>query len=49
MFKTEAQEKMEQVIQLVKVEASSAPQIKWSLDTSGPVQSMRQSLQCNRA
>ena len=58
MFKPKVQEKMEQVNQLVKVEASSAPWIKWSLDTSGSVQSTVQLLegsgnvsvlQCNRA
>ncbi|XP_066306211.1 uncharacterized protein [Miscanthus floridulus] len=45
MFKPVVQEKMEQVNQLVKVEASSAPWIKWSLDTSGSVQSTVQLLE----
>jgi hypothetical protein len=37
MFKPDVQEKVEQVIQLVEVEASLAPRIKWSVDTSGSV------------
>jgi hypothetical protein len=58
MFKMGVQEKVEMVIQLVEVEANSAPLIKWRMDTSESAQSNAQlsedsgnatSIPCNRA
>ena len=57
MFKLELQEKVERVICLVENEASLAPRIKWTVDSSGLDQSIAQplvvsrdvsTLQCNR-
>jgi hypothetical protein len=58
MFKLDVQEKVEQFIQLVEVQASLAPRIKWSTDTSGLALSTARRLEgsgdammfpCNRA
>jgi hypothetical protein len=45
MFKPVVQEKVEQFILMMEVEASSAPRIKWSLDSSGSVQSTARRLE----
>jgi hypothetical protein len=46
MFKMGVQEKVEMVIQLVEVEANSAPLIKWRMDTSESAQSNAQPFGC---
>lgn len=57
LFKPDVQEKVEHVILLMEAEASSAPRIKWIVDSSGSAQSSAQpsegssnaSFLCNRA